>query len=114
MRATRPISWIKAARSDFEEFPENVQGNMLSALTIAAEGSKSNKATPFKGVNGGVFEIALKYRGDAFRVLYAVKIGVDIWVIHAFQKKSKTGIKTPQMSVDIIRERLKRLKEALQ
>jgi phage-related protein len=65
----------------------------------------------FKGVNGGgVFEIALKYRGDAFRVLYAVKI----WVIHAFQKKSKTGIKTPQMSVDIIRERLKRLKGALQ
>ena len=61
-----------------------------------------------------MFEIALKYRGDAFRVLYAVKIGVDIWVIHAFQKKSKTGIKTPQMSVDITRERLKRLKEALQ
>jgi phage-related protein len=46
-------------------------------------------------------------------VLYAVKIGADIWVIHAFQKKSKTGIKTPQMDADIIRERLKRLKEAL-
>jgi len=60
-----------------------------------------------------VFEIALKHRGDAFRTLYAVKIGVDIWVIHAFQKKSKSGIKTPQMEVDIIRERLKRLKEAL-
>jgi len=45
MRATRPISWIKAARSDFEEFPENVQGDMLSALTIAAEGSKSDKAS---------------------------------------------------------------------
>jgi len=56
----------------------------------------------------------LKHRGDAYRVIYAVKIGKDIWVIHAFQKKSKTGIKTPQMEVDLIRDRLKRLKEALQ
>ncbi len=114
MRNTRPISWIKAARRDFEEFPEDVQGDMLSALTIAAEGSKSDKAKPFKGVDGGVFEIALRHRGDAFRVLYAVKIGADIWVIHAFQKKSKAGIRTPKLEVDLIRYRLKRLKEALQ
>jgi len=114
MRHTRPISWIKAVRRDFDEFPEDVQGYMMNALTIAAEGSKSDKAKPFKGVEGGVFEIALKHRGDAFRVLYAVKIGADIWVIHAFQKKSKSGIKTPQIEVDLIRERLKRLKEALQ
>jgi len=114
MRNTRPISWIKAARQDFEEFPDAVQQDMLSAFTIAADGSKSDMAKPFKGAEGGVFEIAKKYRGDAFHVIYAVKIGTDIWVIHAFQKKSKTGIKTPQMDVDIIRERLKRLKEALQ
>ena len=114
MRDTRPISWLKAARRDFEEFPDDVQSDMLDALTIAAEGGKSDKAKPFKGVEGGVFEIALKYRGDAFRTLYAVKIGNDIWVIHAFQKKSKSGIKTPQIEVDLIRERLKRLKEALQ
>jgi phage-related protein len=113
MRNTRPISWIKAARRDFEGFPEDVQGDMLAALTIAAEGGKSDKTKPFKGVDGGVFEIALKRKGEAFRVLYAIKIGADIWVIHAFQKKSKTGIKTPQADIDIIRERLKRLKEAL-
>ena len=113
MRNTRPISWIKAARRDFEEFPEDVQSDMLDALTVAAEGGKSDKAKPFKGVEGGVFEIALRYRGDAFRTLYAVKIGVDVWVIHAFQKKSKAGIKTPQMEVDLIRDRIKRLKEAL-
>jgi phage-related protein len=113
MRNTRPISWLKAARKDFEEFPEDVQSDMFDALTIAAEGGKSDKAKPFKGVDGGVFEIALKHRGDAFRTLYAVKIGVDIWVIYAFQKKSKSGIKTPQMEVDLINERLKRLKEAL-
>ena len=104
---------MKAARKDFETFPEDVQDDMFDALTIAAEGGKSDKAKPFKGVDGGVFEIALRYRGDAFRTLYAVKIGVDIWVIHAFQKKSKSGIKTPQSEVDLISERLKRLKELL-
>lgn len=113
MENSRPISWIKAARRDFEEFPDDVQGEMLSALTIAAEGSKSDSAKPFKGVDGGVFEIAIKHRGDAFRVIYAVRIGADIWVIHAFQKKSKSGIKTPQMEIDLISERLRRLKEAL-
>jgi phage-related protein len=113
-RDTRAISWIKAARRDFEEFPEAVQGDMLSALTIAAEGGKSDKARPFKGVDGGVLEIAIRHRGDAFRVLYAIKIDADIWVIHAFQKKSRIGVKTPQTDVGLIRERLKRLKEALQ
>lgn len=86
---------------------------MLDALTVAAEGGKSEKAKPFKGVDGGVFEIAFRYRSDAFHVLYAVKIDADIWVIHAFQKKSKSGIKTPRMEVDLIQERLRRLKEAL-
>jgi phage-related protein len=113
MRDVRNISWIKAARRDFEEFPEDVQADMRDALTLAAEGEMSGKAKPFKGADGGVFEIALRHRGDAFRTIYAVKIDTDIWVIHAFQKKSKSGIKTPQMEVDLIRDRLKRLKEAL-
>jgi phage-related protein len=113
MRTTRPVSWIKAARKVFEAFPADVQGDFMNALTIAAEGSKSDKAKPFKGVGSGVFEIAIEDRGDAFRVIYAVKIDADIWVIHAFQKKSKTGIKTPQMEIDLVHERLKQLKEAL-
>lgn len=114
VRNTRPISWVKAALREFNEFPEDVQRDMLSALTIAAEGGKSDNAKPFKGIDGGIFETVIRYRGDAFRVVYAVKIGDDIWVIHAFQKKSKTGIKTPQLEIDLIRERLRRLKEALQ
>jgi phage-related protein len=113
MKNTRPISWIKAARTDFENFPEVVQHDMLTALTVAAEGEKSDNAKPFRGIDGGVFEIALRHRGEAFRVIYAVKIGTDIWVVHAFQKKSKSGIKTPQMDIDLIRERLKQLKEVL-
>ena len=113
MRDTRPITWLKSAARDFEAFPAEAQLVMRRALTVAAEGGKAEKAKPFKGVDGGVFEIALPHRGDAFRVVYAVQIGADIWVIHAFQKKSKTGIKTPKAEVDLIRERLKRLKEKL-
>src|SRR5258708_2106685 len=112
MRNSRKISWIRRRR-DFEQFPKDIQSNMLDPLTVAAEGGKSEKAKPFQGVDGGVFEIALRYRGAAFRGLYAVKIDVDVWVIHVFQKKSKSGIKTPRMEVDLVHDRLKRLKEAL-
>jgi phage-related protein len=113
MRDVRIISWIKAARRDFEEFPETVQSDMRDALTLAAEGEMSGKAKPFKGIDGGVFEIALRHRGDAFRVIYALKIDIDIWVIHSFQKKSKSGVKTPKPETDLISDRLRRLKEML-
>ena len=113
-KQTRPISWLKAARKEFEDFPVGAQEICLGALTIAAEGSKADITKPMTGMGTGVFEIALRFRGNAFRVMYAVQIGDDLWVIHAFQKKSKTGIKTPKQEVDLIKERLKRLKELLQ
>jgi phage-related protein len=113
MHTVRRISWLQAALKDFDEFPAPVQVEMRRALTVAAAGSKSDKAKPFKGVDRGVFEIALRHRGDAFRAIYAVQIGTDVWVVHAFQKKSKSGIKTPKADVDVIRERLRRLKELL-
>ena len=113
MRQTRAISWLKAARKEFEKFPAEAQATMLAALTIAAEGGKADIAKPFKGVDGGVWEIALKHRGDAYRTIYAVQLGPDLIVIDAFQKKSKSGIKTPQVDVDRIKERIKRLKEIL-
>ncbi len=78
-----------------------------------AEGGKPDIAKPLHGMGSGVFEIALPFRGDAFRVVYAVQLDQDIWVVHAFQKKSKQGIKTPKPEVDLIRDRLKRLKEML-
>lgn len=112
--SVRRISWLKAARKEFEDFPQGVQIDIATALTEAARGRKADSAKPFKGVEGGVFEIAIRHRGDAFRAIYAVQIGEDIWVIDAFQKKSKSGIKTPRMDVDRIKERLKRLKEVLQ
>lgn len=67
-----------------------------------------------KGLGSGVFEVALKYRTDAYRTVYAVRLGDKIWVLHAFQKKAKQGIKTPKKDIDLIRERLKRLKKELQ
>ncbi|MEP7353823.1 MAG: type II toxin-antitoxin system RelE/ParE family toxin [Acidobacteriota bacterium] len=109
-RKTRPISWIKSALRDFENFPLSAQSICLAALTIAAEGSKPDIAKPLLGMGSGVLEIALPFRGDAFRVVYALQIGDDIWVVHAFQKKSTQGIKTPQRDVDLIKERLKRLR----
>jgi len=91
----RPISWIKAARKDFERFPLEARAICLTALTIAAEGGKADIVKPLHGLGSGAFEIALPYRGDAFRVVYAVQMGIDLWVIHAFKKKSTQGIKTP-------------------
>jgi len=60
-----------------------------------------------------VFEIALAFRSDAFRVVYAVQLGDDVWVVHAFQKKSTRGITTPKHEIDLIKDRLKRLRERL-
>jgi phage-related protein len=113
-RTTRPISWISAARKEFDGFPQGAQTICLTALTIAAEGGKADIVKPLQGLGSGVMEIALPYRGNAFRVVYAVQIGDDIWVVHAFQKKSTQGIKTPKHEVDLIAMRVKRLKEMLQ
>jgi phage-related protein len=113
IRPTRPVSWIKAALREFERFPAEAKSICLAALTIAAEGGKSDLAKPMHGLGSGVLEIALAFRGDAFRVVYALQLADEIWVVHAFQKKSTHGIKTPQREIDLIKERLKRLKEML-
>lgn len=113
VRKTRPVSWLKAALREFEKFPEGAQSICLTALTIAAEGGKADIAKPLHGFGSGVLEMGLPFEGDAYRVVYAVQLGSDIWVLHAFQKKSTQGIKTPQREIDLIKDRLKRLKEML-
>ena len=113
IRKTRPVSWIKAALNDFRRFHEGAQSVCLAALTIAAGGSKADLVKPLQGLGSGVFEIALPFKGDAFRVVYAVQLSHEIWVVHAFQKKSTTGSKTPPREIELIRNRLKRLKEML-
>ena len=86
-RQTRPISWIKAARKDFERFPAEAQAICLTALTVAAEGGKADIAKPLLGLGAGVMEIALPFRGSAWRVVYAVHIGSDLWVHPCFPEK---------------------------
>jgi phage-related protein len=107
----RRISWVRAALKELSSFPQPVQDQTRYALEIAAAGQMADIAKPLKGLGSGVYEIALPYRGDAYRAVYAVKLGDDIWVLHAFQKKSTQGIKTSKHDIDIVRERLKRLKE---
>ncbi len=66
-----------------------------------------------RGLGSGVFEVALPFRGDAFRVVYAVQLADDVWVVHAFQKKSTKGIKTPARDIGLVKGRLKSVREML-
>jgi phage-related protein len=109
----RRISWVASSLKDLQKFPEAVQGQITFALEIAARGEATENAKPMKGLGAGVFEIEIRYRADAYRAVYAVRLGSEVYVLHAFQKKSKSGIRTPQREIDLIRERLKRLKEQL-
>jgi phage-related protein len=109
----RSVSWLNAALRSFQEFPDDVQRQIAYGLDRAAEGGKADNAKPLHGLDGGVFEISANDRSGTYRAVYALKIGTDIWVVHAFQKKSVRGIKTPQREIDLIRERVKRLRESL-
>jgi phage-related protein len=112
-RQARPVSWVKAARKAFDDFPKDTQDEALAALTIAADGGFPSNAKPMKGLGSGVFEVALRHRTDAYRAVYTVQFEGALWVVHAFQKKSKSGIKTPKQEIDLILERIRRLKEIL-
>ena len=82
MRDTRPINWLKGARRGFEDFPEGAQLEMARVLTILAEGRMPDIAKPLTGFGSGVMELALRYRGDAFRLVYAAfpaPAGMNRW-----------------------------------
>ena len=112
-KTDRNVSWIKRARKDFDTFPLDARQTAARAPTQIADGFTPDIAKPLQGLGTGVWELVLKERGDAYRVVYGLQFGDDIWVVHAFQKKSKTGIATPKHEIDVVRERIKRLKEAL-
>jgi len=107
----KEIAWIRAALEDFRKFPKAVQDRMLDLLAVASFGQKADLAKPMKRLGSGVMEIALPYRSDAYRVVYAVQLGDAIWVVHAFQKKSTAGIATPKKEIDLIKARLKQIRE---
>ncbi len=101
----RPVVWLGNSKNNLREFPDGAQKLLGDELQLIQFGGVPKDAKPFKGVGSGVLEIALRYASDAYRVVLAVQIGRRIYVLHAFQKKSKKGIATPQRDVDLIRKR---------
>jgi phage-related protein len=103
----RPLVWMGDSRKNIRSFPNEVQASVGYALQLVQAGETPADAKPFKGVSSGVYEISKRYDTDTYRAVYAVKIGEKVYVLHAFQKKSKQGIKTPQSGVDLIKQRYK-------
>jgi phage-related protein len=104
----KPLHWVGSAKRDYLDFPNEVQSDMGYALGLAQINAKHPKAKPWKGEGPGVFEIVEDHRGNTYRAVYTVRFVGVIYVLHAFQKKSKMGIKTPQTDINLIAERLKR------
>jgi phage-related protein len=103
-----PLHWVGSSKKDLLDFPDTVKNNMGYALGLAQIGGKHPRAKPWKGHEPGVLEVVEDYRGDTFRVIYTIRFTKAVYVLHAFQKKSKSGIKTQLSHVDLIGERLKR------
>lgn len=104
----RSIGWIRAARRDYEAFPQTVRDRINTALSIAAQGSRADIAKPLRGLGPGVMEVAVRYRTDAWRIVYVNEISGTLWILHAFRKKSKRGIRTPESEIDLVKARLRR------
>lgn len=96
-RRTRPVSWIKSALKEFEGFPKGAQSIFLTALTIAADGGKADIAKPMQGLGSGVFEIALAFRGDAFRVVYAVQLADEVWLSTRSRRNRSKASRRPNV-----------------
>ena len=103
----RPLIWMGNSRKNIRDFPEQARASVGYALQLVQAGETPIDAKIFKGVGSGVYEIVKRYDTDTYRVIYAVKIGENVYVLHAFQKKSKQGIKTPQADIDLVKQRYK-------
>jgi phage-related protein len=112
MGLLKPVEWIGASRDDLRSFPAEVREVMGEALYRAQQGGEHPAAKAFKGFGGrGVLEIVDYHRGGTYRTVYTVKFENAIYVLHAFQKKSKKGIATPRQEIELIKTRFKRAEE---
>jgi len=110
--ALKPVVWIGSAKADLRAFPEEVKDSIGFALYVAQQGGKHPDAKPLRGFSGaGVLEIVEDHRGDTYRAVYTVRLAGRVYVLHAFQKKSKAGIQTPKAEINLIKSRLKRAEE---
>lgn len=104
----KPVIWIGSSLEDLRDFPEPVQDEMGFALYQAQMGDKHVSAKPLKGFGGaGVLEVVEDHDGNTFRTVYTVKLASAVYVLHAFQKKSRKGIQTPAEEIEKVRRRLK-------
>jgi phage-related protein len=108
----KPVVWIGSTWADLAFFPEDVKDAIGYALYIAQRGGKHADAKPLRGFGGaGIPEIVEDHAGDTYRAVYTVRLAGRIYVLHAFQKKSKSGIRTPKVEIELIRSRLKLAEE---
>lgn len=105
----RPLFWEGSSKKDFKEFPTEVQKDFGVALFVVQVGATPSSAKPWKGLGSGVFELVEDHSGDTYRTVYTVRARASVHVLHAFQKKSKSGINTPREDVALVRKRLKAL-----
>jgi phage-related protein len=103
----RPLLWIASSQRDYREFPPRVQDNLGFELFLAQTGQHPPSAKPLKGLGSGTVELVEDFDGDTYRAVYTVRFSEAVYVLHAFKKKSKRGIKTPQRDIDLIVRRLK-------
>ena len=108
----KPVVWIGSTRTDLASFPDEVKDAIGYALYIAQRGGKHANAKPLRGFGGGgVLEIVDDHAGDTYRAVYTVRFSGRIYALHAFQKKSKFGIKTPKSEIELIKSRFKRAEQ---
>lgn len=111
-KGRKPLFWIGSSLEDLRAFPDEVKRVMGFALHFAQAGGRHADAKPLKGFGGaGVLEVVKEHAGGAYRGVYTVRFAGAVYVLHAFQKKSKQGIETPTREIELIRERLKRAEE---
>ena len=103
----KPLRWVGSSYDDLLDLPAEVRREVGFALFVAQNGDKADNAKPFKGLGGGMLEVVESYDGDTYRAVYTVRFASAVYVLHAFQKKSKSGIKTPKKDIDLIEARLK-------
>jgi len=107
----RPVVWLGNSRRNIQAFPPDARRIIGGELQLIQYGGMPKDAKPFRGIGSGVIEIAIRHDGEAYRTVVALQLGRNIYVLHAFQKKSKKGIATPKQDVDLIKQRYKEAKE---
>jgi phage-related protein len=109
--ARRPVEFVGSSRDDLRRFPLEVRSEIGHAIFAAQIGGKHPSAKPWRGLGSGIFEIVCDDRGDTCRVVYTVDFKIALYVLHAFKKKSKSGIATPKFEIERIKGRLQTARE---